>query len=289
MINPEAILQSIGINDYKLDKDEFQACCILCGESKYNLQINFKKNVYHCWVCDGKGRINTLIAKVRGISIQKANRIFKLDEVDIKKELEEIDQIWEESKTRVYDYKRYAVSESRKRWKHRGVNKESIRRFRLGYDSYTRRLVIPIFDRRGTCVALARRATRPEQRPKYLNTKGFKKANHLYGFNSIDLDKDNIVITEGYIDCIRARRFGFNSVAIMGLTLSDKQQELITENFDTVLLMMDNDEPGKEASLIIARQLEADVRVFQLLYKGKDPGDLRKNGDLLGLRQVVLV
>ena len=44
------------------------------------MQINFKKKIYHCWVCDQGGRINKLIADIRGITQQEANKLFSLEE-----------------------------------------------------------------------------------------------------------------------------------------------------------------------------------------------------------------
>lgn len=274
-MNEEALLHTLGIIEYVLQGNEYLCDCIFCGDIKGNLQINFKKKVYKCWVCDNKGSLTKMIASIRGISRQEANELFNLDIIDIDYELDYIEKFFEDVERKLYTYRHYLSYIGNKLWSKRGINIASIRRNGLGFDSYTNRLVIPIFDTEGKCIGLTRRGIKDNQIPKYLHTVGLRKSEILYGWNLIDIDKKFITIVEGNIDCIKLNQVtDMNAVALMGTTISEPQVKLITDNFSSVMLMLDKDEAGEKGTRELILRFERRMEVFRVNYDTQDPGDL---------------
>lgn len=285
MNNHESVLKVLGINDYHETKDEFIACCIFCGEAKYNLQINFKKKLYHCWVCNEGGSIIKLIHSVTGFTSEEANRLFRLDEIDVDKALEEISENLTKTKER-FGYIHFTDNNDRyKYWEERGIEYDIVNKLRLGFDEYTNRMVIPIFDENHVCSGLVRRAVTKEQEPKYLYNKGFDRNNLIYNLTRDDVES-HVEIVEGHIDAIKLYQMGYNPICIMGTDLSKYAFNYVSENFDRVFLMLDNDEPGKRASEKIAERFYKEgMQVWQVEYATNDPGDLIHKSQILNSRK----
>jgi DNA primase len=67
---------------------------------------------------------------------------------------------------------------------------------------------------------------------------------------------DRVIVVEGYFDCLQVHQAGFRCVvALMGCALSGHQETLLRERFKGVLLMLDGDEAGREASRALAARL----------------------------------
>jgi len=287
-MNNIAILHAIGINEYEVGGEEFVANCILCGEERKNLQINFAKKVFHCWVCDSGGRLSKLIAEVRGVTQEEANKIFKLDEINVQFELDEIERILKEDVRKLYSFSRYKVQDRYKYWGRRGIKEKYVNSFNLGLDLFTNRLVVPVIVR-GKCIALIRRALSNKQQPKYIYSKGFSKTKAVFGYDSVDITKDNIVISEGAIDTIKLRQLGFNSVGLLGINLHEEQLDIITQDFDKVILALDNDSAGQEAMGKIVKQLEPFASIFQLVYTEEDPGAIKNIDQIKRISPITLL
>ena len=98
--------------------------------------------------------------------------------------------------------------------------------------------------------------------PKYVNTSQspiFDKSAILY---ALDLAKDAIrteaqaVIVEGYMDVIAAHEHGYrNVVASMGTALTERQVALLKRHRSTLILALDADNAGSEATLRSAYEI----------------------------------
>ena len=86
---------------------------------------------------------------------------------------------------------------------------------------------------------------------KWINTP-YRKADHLFNLNNAKkyiYELGFCVIVEGYYDVIRLWQLGFkNVVALCGTSLTDRQCELIYRYCDRILIMLDGDNAGKEAT-----------------------------------------
>ena len=136
------------------------------------------------------------------------------------------------------------------------------------YDRFRHRPMFPIRDDRGRVAGFGGRLLpgealgSGENQPKYVNTSQsqiFDKGAILY---ALDLAKDAIrterkaVIVEGYMDVIAAHEHGYaNVVASMGTALTERQVTLLKRNAPAIVLALDADNAGSEATIRSAYEI----------------------------------
>ncbi len=150
---------------------------------------------------------------------------------------------------------------------------------------FSDRLMFPIFDRRGQCLAMGGRLLRGEG-PKYLNSGDliqYQKGETLYAFNfaknAIRQEK-KVIFCEGYMDCIAYHQCGIEyAVAPLGTALTEDQLKLVQGFADTILLSFDSDGAGQAATwkaILMCRSHGLTVKVIRL-KGGKDPAEIMLN------------
>jgi DNA primase len=145
--------------------------------------------------------------------------------------------------------------------KERGVSIETAQKCGVGFfpgkGSMHDRIVIPIHNSKGELVAYAGR-TIDGSEPRYKFPAGFHKSLELFNVHRVR-EQVSVVLVEGFFDCMKVTQAGFPCVALMGATMSNAQEELIREHFAHVVVMLDGDEAGREASEGIADRLRRAV------------------------------
>ena len=101
----------------------------------------------------------------------------------------------------------------------------------------------------GELVAYAGRAVTEElarEKGKYRLPTGFSKAHVVFNLHRArEHADDGLVVVEGFFDAMKVHQVGFpNVVALMGSTLSERQEELLCESTDRLVLLFDGDEAG---------------------------------------------
>lgn len=150
------------------------------------------------------------------------------------------------------------------------------------YDRFRHRLMFPICDRQGRCVAFGGR-TLGDDPAKYLNSPEsplFSKSRILYG---LDLAREAIarskqaIVVEGYLDAVLLHQAGFdNVVATLGTALTDLHAKALRPIIEALVLCFDADVAGQKAAdraLEVALAQRIDVRVA-IVPSGLDPADL---------------
>ena len=152
-----------------------------------------------------------------------------------------------------------------------------------GYrDLFRRRIIFPIRDAEGRLAGFGGRAL-DDSNPKYLNSPRspiFDKGHILYALYLAKdtIQRNGIVIVEGYMDAIVAHQGGFaNVVASLGTALTQQQVALVrglvrttgSSEAQDVILALDPDEAGREATL---RSIESSWEVFQKLPASRGQG-----------------
>ena len=107
---------------------------------------------------------------------------------------------------------------------------------------FSDRLMFPIFNRAGKCVAFGGRILKGDG-PKYLNSSDliqYKKGETLYAFNfakNAIREQKTVIFCEGYMDCISYHMCGINyAVAPLGTALTEDQLKIVRGFADTILL-----------------------------------------------------
>ena len=139
-------------------------------------------------------------------------------------------------------------------------------------DFFYGRLMVPVFDHRGRVAGFGGRSM-DGSNPKYINTPAtpvFDKQAMLYGMEkaaSHVRDQETVVIVEGYMDVIAAHQHDYkNVVASMGTALTERQVSLVRSLAKTVVLALDADAAGQEATL---RSLEVSWQAMERRRRGQ--------------------
>jgi DNA primase len=158
------------------------------------------------------------------------------------------------------------------------------------YDRFRDRIMFPILDRRGRCIAFGGRII-DDGEPKYLNspeTPIFHKGYELYGFFEARqaLRKlERIVVVEGYMDVVALAQNGIEyAVASLGTATTRDQIQKLFRSVSEVIFCFDGDQAGHKAAW---RALENTLPImrdgfevrFLFLPDGEDPDSMvRKEG-----------
>ncbi|MGH7198783.1 MAG: DNA primase [Candidatus Omnitrophota bacterium] len=147
------------------------------------------------------------------------------------------------------------------------------------YDRFRHRVMFPILDTKGACVAFGGRVL-DDSVPKYLNspeTELYSKGRNLYGLFQGKKDvreKDSVIVVEGYMDVVTCHQAGVgNAVASLGTALTPDQVRLVKRNTKNVFILYDADPAGELATLRgLELFLEEDIEVkIVRLPQGHDP------------------
>jgi DNA primase len=158
------------------------------------------------------------------------------------------------------------------------------------YDRFRDRIMFPIRDLKGRCIAFGGRAMSPDARAKYLNSpetplfdKGASLYNHRAARAAVGKDAP-LVVAEGYMDVIALSEAGFRAtVAPLGTAITERQLDLMWRLAPEPVIALDGDTAGLRAGM---RLIDVALPLLQpgrglrfaLLPDGQDPDDLLRAG-----------
>lgn len=264
---------------------EFLGKCPFHMEKTPSFTVNNQKGLYYCFGCGVSGDVFTYLQEKKGMTFQSAlEELAQITHVEIpqfkREEQNKFNDLFalnEKACLFFTSYKDRIVEYLNKR----GINNNSIEKFRLGYcpdntelfnelkqafstellkDSglfvnekcrFRNRLIFPIFNYKGQVIAFGGRILDANSKlPKYVNspdTPIFKKHEHLYGLYQ-NRPKRDFILVEGYLDVITLYQHqDFNAVAPLGTSTSIEQCELLWKYAEKPIVCFDGDEAGKKA------------------------------------------
>jgi len=184
-----------------------------------------------------------------------------------------------ESLTRFLQSKKIPLAEA----KELGLIKASPRQDGSYYDFYRDRLIFPIHGTAGRVIGFGGRLLKQDDKAaKYINSPEspiYHKSAELYGFfenKASILQKNTVIVVEGYIDVLACVQLGFDHVvAPLGTSLTAEQVQRFRRYNLEVILMLDGDAAGlraahKAVELCFTAGIHPRVAV---LPEGRDPGD----------------
>ncbi len=166
------------------------------------------------------------------------------------------------------------------------------------YDRFRGRIIFPIRDARGRCIAFGGRAMRADAKAKYLNspeTPLFDKGRSLYnaGPARSASGKHPLLVAEGYMDVIALVSAGFEAaVAPLGTAITEEQLRMIWRLSPEPIIALDGDAAGLRAGyrlIDLALPLlsaEQSLR-FCLLPEKMDPDDVLRAGGATAMRKLI--
>lgn len=209
----------------------WKANCPFHNEKTASFMVSVEKNIFHCFGCHAGGDVFKFVMMIDNLSWPEAIKKLALRAGIVIKETKD-DVLKRSEKQKIYDllfqtanfynralqYSNFGAK-AREYLKTRGVNKETIEKFQLGFAPYgkliqsaltkgftheqllssglitktergnyyeymSERLVFPIYDLQGRVVAFGGRILKEDGQPKYLNTPEtivYSKSQQLYG------------------------------------------------------------------------------------------------------------
>lgn len=134
-----------------------------------------------------------------------------------------------------------------------------VRRARGGgvaQDRFRGRLMFPVTDLQGRVVGFGARRICGAGDAKYVNSPAspvYRKSELLYAAHharAAAAKRGTVIVVEGYIDALAMHQAGMiNTVALMGTAISEQQIALLKRLARTVVLVLDGDEAGAQATL----------------------------------------
>jgi DNA primase len=152
----------------------------------------------------------------------------------------------------------------------RGITKDSVERYLLGYSESQDMVTIPVHSPDGMCLGFVGRSVEGKE---FKNTPGLPKAKTMFNlFRAKRFDK--VFVVESSFDAIRLEQAGAHAVATLGASVSGKQRELLKQYFNNVIILGDNDDAGREMAKKLSNILGSSAINASLPESVKDVSDL---------------
>jgi len=241
--------------------------------------INTRTGLWQCFnpSCGKKGNFRQLYREVTGKPYTKDTR---LDPAALKNEIERgfrktpvVDDI--DIADVEIDYENEIELKKLDILHNRGLTYQTLEEFEVGYSDSKERVVIPVRDQLYKLVGFIGRAIRPDQEPRYLYNRGFKRADILFNIQNAK-KYDNCIIVEGSVDAMMVHQAGFpNVVSTLGAQVSPNQIKILKKYFDSLTIFSDNDDAGNAMrSDIIKLCCGKEIYTVENNTGRKDPGEM---------------
>ena len=275
-VSMQMVIDHYGVKMRRSGNELRGKCPIHKGEGTDTLHVNTEKNIFQCFSCKAKGNVLDFVAaieqcKVRDAALKLASW-YSLPRIPSsapnsepatarKQERAQEKEVGESSEAnRPLGFRLKDIDFSHAYLKGRGIERETAEYFGAGFfsgkGSMHDRVVIPIENQTGELVAYVGRAI-DNAEPKYKLPSGFGKSQVIYNLARAreDAGGGTVVLVEGFFDCMKVTQAEFPCVALMGSSMSAKQEALLASNFERVVIMLDGDEAGRNAAPEIAARL----------------------------------
>lgn len=230
-----------------------------CGDGKHKLALNYKKNIYQCWVCKFEnnmhGSVPNLIKRYGNNKILKEYQIIRPTDLDPNYQTKEIKVDLKlpigYKKISESNYNDLNYGKAYRYLRDRGITDTMIKEYDIGFTvtgKYHNRIIIPSYDESGDLNYFISRAWDKWKKPKYLNPDVEKQ---LFIYNEFSLNWDGtIYLVEGVFDHIVIP----NSIPLLGKTMYDRLKSLLLKKAKSnVVILLDDD--AKDDAVRIYKEL----------------------------------
>lgn len=251
---------------------QYKFLCPFGQDTNPSLKINLDKKLYHCFVCDSGGNVLEFVMAMEHTDIITAARTLS----DIGKVAGNLPDDARKAATAPSRVRKTAnqplsfaltkLDRSHPFIAGRGISLAMIATFGLGIASIgimQGRLVFPIHSATGELVAYCGRYIGddlPNDEPKYKQPAGFHKELELFNWHRIKDQASTapVILVESFFSTVKLHEAGYRVASPMGHSLSSAQITLLQQAaVQTVILLFDGDDPGRDAIKRAGRELLA--------------------------------
>ena len=264
--------------DVPVGVDEVSILCPFHDDNSESCSINLDKGVWICFAGCGQGSLKSFIQEYKDWDFKQVNQYLVSYKDTHSKRLFIEPPIVEEGPLPEVNVP-FKLGMVPKWIFDRGFDKQSMKKWLCGI-SPANGLIIPVKDINFRTVGWITR--QEKQIPKYLYSKGLKKSHILFGQPYIR-DCEYVCVTEGPLDAMWLNQLGFSAVALLGMSMSEKQKDLIlTLPTKEIILCLDNDEAGQRGKKRAFELLDNKIKVshIDIPEEYKDVQDIKSYGIL---------
>jgi len=268
-----SLLLSLNVN-IPVDKSEFNTFCPFHSDTQPSCSINTEKGVWICFAGCGQGSLHYFVKKLLHIDDDVLeDMIIKFDLFD---SLDETFTLESEITQNPIEMPTNTIFGHYPQWiLNRGFSVEQLRKWNCVI-SYAGDLVIPAHTKNNVLVGTITR--RLNKDPKYMYSKGFQKSKLLFGENHLE-ESNFVCVVEGSLDAIWLSQLGYPTVALLGMSLSSTQEQLLSNlNTKELVLCLDNDKAGQiglqQALIKLEKHMPTTYIEMPTIYK--DVQDIRE-------------
>ena len=241
-------------------------------------EVDKERGTFFCFSCHHVCNLNELVMHVSGRSYFESARFIKskesetsIQEIIAKKLSVKPDYLpFDEILIKRLNTQAIASHKATMYFTGRGITKESIDKFSLGYSEKQDMVTIPVHSPDGMPVGFVGRSIEGKE---FKNTPGLPKGKTLFNLHRVK-SADRVYVVESSFDAIRLDQCGFPAVATLGANVSNTQIELLKKYFNNIIVVADNDEAGGNMRARIEEKLGSRVSVIHLDKQYKDIGDM---------------
>lgn len=302
LVDPQMLVEYLGFHVIRRTPKELRGPCkIHGGDNPTAFRLNLDARSWCCYTkhCEGDthrdlvGLVQLatgqnfvesvkLLANIAGIDLENQKQLTEeFLALREKKEVTKlIAQVKSDSKTSSFypeELVQQFLPNRSSYFPERGFPEDLLDFFQVGGTTDSRgvhRETIPIRDEYGNLLTVSARRTDSDEDPKYLLLKNISKTETLY---NLDVAKMYVglprvlILVEGFVDVWNLALNGvWNVVAAMGTSIAPPQARLLSKYADEVLLMLDPDDAGREATRMVRKMLRDYVGV-QVVQTEQDP------------------
>lgn len=169
-------------------------------------------------------------------------------------------------------------------YEYRMISLDSVKRFQLGYSEKRDMVTTPVHAPDGK--SYYGFVGRSVEGKEFSNTSGNWRSQTLFNLHRAR-SSSTVYIVESNFDAIRLEQNGVPAVAVLGNRVSKKQVELLTKNFNSVIVVADNDEGGSTMVGTLEKKLGSRATIIGIPKRFKDIGDMA-DADIAKLTEMAI-
>lgn len=249
--------------------------CPECKHHKPKLEVDPSLGVWHCWICNIKGRTPLTLLKKIGASsdqIAEMRNYFPDGKGDITEKTYVTVELPKEFVTLTKDSPKLTYRQAKSYVLKRGLTEEDIIKYNIGYcetGKYKNSIIVPSYGKSGQINYFISRSFEKDPGRKY-NAPSCNK-NDLIGLEYYINWKVPVILCEGIFDAIALKR---NAIPLFGKTIPKAlMMKLVQSDVKTVYLALDND-AFKQAIGYSQQLIDLGKDVYLIELEGKDPSDI---------------
>lgn len=237
---------------YELDNDLMIFCPFHNNYRSPAGEVSKDTGMFWCFSCQESKDLTEVIMQVTKRSYFESMRLIdsKADKRNLTDQLSnalEKTTIFNQYDLTIIEKLHNSVFENTKAieyFKSRGITKNSVDRYKLGYSVSQDMVTIPVHSPDGICLGFVGRSVEGKV---FKNTQDLPKSKTLFNlWRNKRVDK--IFVVESSFDAIRLEQVGAHAVATLGATISKEQRKLLKQYFNQVIALGDNDDAGTNMS-----------------------------------------